>query len=102
MAKGQHPPNAWPKGKSANPGGRPAGYGDLRELCRDYTREAVERLVTAMRNRDDDVATRASAILLDRGWGKPSSSVDVTSGGGPLQSRIEVCFVEPDDTDKQG
>jgi hypothetical protein len=102
MAKRQPPAHAWVKGQSGNPGGRAKGYGDLRELCREHTREAIERIIAAMRNDDDAIAVRASEALLDRGWGKPSSSVDVTSGGGPLQSRVEVVFVEPDDTDKPG
>ena len=36
------------KGQSANPGGRPKGYGNVRELAREYTEEAIEALVALM------------------------------------------------------
>ena len=36
-------------GCSGNPGGRPKGYAQVRELAREYTEEAIAKLVEMMR-----------------------------------------------------
>ena len=67
----------WQKGQSGNPGGRPAGYGDLRELARSHTEAAVQTLVDIMCDSDAAPSARATAAssLLDRGWGRPEQSI---------------------------
>jgi hypothetical protein len=60
-------------GRSGNPGGRPRDVGNVRELAREFTQEAVETLVDIMRTGKTDSARAAAASeLLSRGWGKPS------------------------------
>ncbi len=63
----------WQKGQSGNPGGRKKGFGDLRELARTHTNDAVATLVTIMNDRTAPHGARVSAAesLLDRGWGRP-------------------------------
>ncbi|UCH47235.1 MAG: hypothetical protein JSU95_14215 [Betaproteobacteria bacterium] len=67
----------WQPGTSGNPGGRPKGYGDLRELARTHTEEAVNVLVKVMRDEGAAPTARTSAAqaLLDRGWGRPEQTV---------------------------
>ena len=71
------------KGKSGNPGGRPKVVGEVRELARTHTGEAVETLVSIMKNPKAAPAARVSAAnaLLDRGYGKPPQHI--TGEGGP-------------------
>ncbi len=70
----------WKKGESGNPGGRPAGYGDLRELARTHTETAVATLVEIMHDKDAAPSARATAAtgLLDRGWGRPEQSISTS------------------------
>ena len=59
---------AWAPGQSGNPGGRPGGIAEVRELARRHTAEAIERLVKEMSEGDTSHARIAAAnALLDRG-----------------------------------
>ena len=73
----------WQKGESGNPGGRPAGYGDLRELARTHTETAVQTLVDIMCDSDAAPSARATAAtgLLDRGWGRPEQTLTASVKG---------------------
>jgi hypothetical protein len=69
----------WEKGgPSPNPGGRPKEVGDVRELAKKYTAEAVETLAKIMGSEDAPPAARTAAAvaLLDRGYGRPAQAVD--------------------------
>jgi hypothetical protein len=61
------------RGRSGNPGGRPKGDGEIRELARQHTMTALTTLVEICQNGENESArvTAANAIL-DRGWGKPA------------------------------
>lgn len=84
------------KGQSGNPGGRPKEDANLKELARARTAEALETLVSIMQNDEAPPAARVSAAcaILDRGYGKPTQSTELTGkDGGPIQtemSRTEV------------
>lgn len=94
------PPRGRPfeKGKSPNPGGRPKGYAEFRELCREKTPEAMEALVSMLSKRDS-TAAMAARTLLEYGWGKPQSAPEdleaVKEGGGgvTLLSRSELLAI---------
>jgi hypothetical protein len=61
------------KGRSGNPGGRPKGDGEIRELARQHTTIALATLVEICRGGENESARVAAAnALLDRGWGKPA------------------------------
>ena len=63
-------------GSSGNPGGRPRDEHHVAELARSYTTEAIETLVSLMRNASDDrVRGTAAQALLDRGWGKARQEI---------------------------
>ncbi len=44
-------------------------------LARDYTQDAIKKLVDVMNKGDDADAVRAASTLLDRGWGKAPQEV---------------------------
>jgi hypothetical protein len=80
----------WAPGRSGNPGGRPDGVGEVRELARKHTAEAIERLVQEMNNGDTSHARIAAAnALLDRGWGKVTQPIGGDSEMPPVQMSVE-------------
>ena len=66
------------KGQSGNPGGRPSGLGEIREIARKHTDEAIQVLVMVMSDVKAAPAARvgAATALLDRGWGRPAQTID--------------------------
>lgn len=79
------------KGKSGNPGGRPKEVGEVKELARQHTVEAIETLVDIMKHGDRD-ASRVSAAeaILDRGWGKPSQAIEHDGNLALIHGYIDV------------
>lgn len=71
----------WKKGgKSPNPTGRPKVVGDLRDLARVHTTDALATLVEVMNDKEAPPAARVAAAghVLDRGYGKAATSLDLT------------------------
>lgn len=68
---------SWKPGQSGNPGGRPREIGYLRELAREKTEEAIETLADVMQHGSDAARVAAATALLDRGYGRPSQSIEV-------------------------
>lgn len=53
----------------------------LRNYCRAYTLEAIEKLALLMRCNDPKLALTAASLILDRGWGKPVQQMEVGQPG---------------------
>ena len=72
---------SWVKGQSGNPGGRPKQIGEVRDLAREHTEEAIGTLVGIMQDEGAPASARlqAAQAILDRGWGRPSQAVEVDS-----------------------
>jgi hypothetical protein len=53
---------------------------EIRSLARKYTEQAIETLVHVMREPKAPQASRVAAAtaLLDRGWGKPQQTTELT------------------------
>lgn len=84
----------WTKGESGNPGGRPSGLGEIREIARQHTDAAIDTLVKVMENTEASPSARvaAASALLDRGWGRPEQSVKASVNdnlGDALQAILE-------------
>lgn len=65
-------------GCSGNEGGRPKDEQNVREMARAYTTEALNTLVEVMRTGDLKERAQAASALLDRGWGRAASPVELT------------------------
>ena len=72
-------------GKSGNPGGKPKGVAEVRELAQSLTVRAVKELERIAFNSPDDRA-RLAAIkeILDRAYGKPTQPIDGDGVGGGI------------------
>ena len=82
------------KGRSSNPGGRPKGHGEIRELARAHTMTALQALVEiAERGVNESARVAAASALLDRGWGKASASVDDPPLADGPQQLIAIRFI---------
>ena len=70
----------WKKGVSGNPGGRPSGVGEIRDIARLHTDEAIQTLVTVMNDSKAPPSARvgAATAVLDRGWGRPLQSISAS------------------------
>lgn len=84
------------KGGKREGAGRPPGSPNkvkqsLRELAREYTDDALQTLLTAMRT-GDTTSARVSAAkeILDRGYGKASQVLAGDQDGGPIQALHKI------------
>ena len=73
------------KGHSGNPGGRPKGVAEVRELAQRLTARSFEELERiAFGSPDDRARLSAIGMILERGFGKPAQPVDGNGEGGPI------------------
>lgn len=77
------------KGMVLNPTGRPKDIGKVRDLAKQFTREALETIVDLMLNPVEKGSVRLAAAeaILSRGWGRPEQSVNVTHNEVPIEQR---------------
>lgn len=86
------------RGQSGNPGGRPKCEGEVRELARRFTSEAIGSLVEIATGAKFDPRARVAAAtaLLDRGYGKPPQNVRWTVLKGDIsQAAAAEAYYEP-------
>ena len=74
------PGKPFPKGQSGNPSGRPKLPEEVRDRARSLSIEALETLAAIMKDTEAPPSARVAAanVILDRGYGKPPQSLDVT------------------------
>ena len=79
------------KGQSGNPGGRPKIVGEVQELARQHSPEAIDTLLEIMRNKKAPAAARALASnsILDRGYGKPPQSLEAKINRGSIREMTD-------------
>ena len=82
------------KGKSGNPEGRPKMPEDLKEAFRELTPAAVRALSEIINSPESKPVERirAAEVILDRGWGKPTQSMEIETNKVP-----QVVFINGDD-----
>jgi hypothetical protein len=68
----------FPRGVSGNPNGRSKSEAAVIRLAQEHGPEAIHKLAEWMRSDDAMASIRAANALLDRAYGKPKESVDVT------------------------
>ena len=74
-------------GQSGNPGGRPKENAEVRDLARQHTKLAIERLVFWLESDNARASTSAATAILDRGWGKAPQAIEHS---GPDGGDIEI------------
>ena len=75
-----------------NNGGRPPIVRHIRELAREQSNTAFQSLLKIAASGESETA-RVTAIreILDRAWGKPKQTTEVTgAGGAPIRHTIEM------------
>jgi len=74
--KPHNPGRPFQPGQSGNPGGRPKILAEVREAARDHTTDAIKVFVGCLEDTNPYVRMAAANFLLDRGWGKPTQTID--------------------------
>ena len=78
---------AFKPGQSGNPGGRSKAEAEIKRLAQEYGTAALTKLVEFLDSDDHKLALSAANSLLDRGFGRPSQSVQV---GGDPENPLEL------------
>ena len=78
------------RGQSGNPGGRPRLPADIREAFKAKAPQALEVLTRCLQSGDDRIAIMAAQAILDRGYGKPTQSIDANINDDPVRYIVEL------------
>jgi hypothetical protein len=87
MSKGGKRSTSWKRGQSGNPGGRPTRPAtvearqvvhDVKDAAKALTAKAIATLENVMDDPKAPPAARvgAATTVLDRGWGRPTQSIE--------------------------
>lgn len=79
------------KGKSGNPSGRSKADLSIRDAARIHGAAAIAKLVELLGCDDRRTALAAAQALLDRGFGKPSQSIELS---GDPDNPVAVAVIE--------
>lgn len=98
----RNPPNptgkgGFVKGQSGNPSGRPKEPGWVKELARQHTPRAIERLVEWMESNHPSASPAAANALLDRAWGRPAQAITGPDDSPLIPSRPDLRGLSDDD-----
>lgn len=71
------------KGQSGNPNGRPRIPQEFKELAKTKSLGALNKIIEIMENPESDKkdVLRASEMIIDRAWGKPTQQIDADVNG---------------------
>jgi Family of unknown function (DUF5681) len=80
------------KGQSGNPGGRPKIVGDVQELAREHSTDAIATLAAIMQDPNAPPAARAMASnsILDRAYGKPPQTLNANVANRPVRDMTDA------------
>lgn len=101
--KRRGPGRPFQPGQSGNPGGMKPIPPEVREMARAATPQAIATLIQVC-ERGDTSSSRVSAAvaLLDRAWGKPAQSLEVSSpNDGAAELRLTIARLRSDPVSAQ-
>jgi hypothetical protein len=80
------------KGQSGNPGGRPKIVGEVQELARQHSAEAINTLAAIMKDPKAPPAARALASnsILDRAYGKAPQTLNASVANRPVREMTDA------------
>ena len=80
------------KGQSGNPGGRPKIVGEVQDLARQHSAEAINTLAAIMKDKQAPAAARALASnsILDRAYGKPPQTLNANVANRPARDMTDT------------
>ena len=85
----------FPKGVSGNPGGRPKGNPEVKEILKAHSVEAANVMVGFLQSDNEKLRFMAAQEILNRTEGKPIESVKMdVSGRLNLRSQLRDIFKE--------
>jgi hypothetical protein len=84
--KGPNGGKLFQKGMSANPGGRPKGIKEIRELAQQFVPRAIYTIVRLMddENVKESVRLAAAIELMNRGYGRPEQAISISHERKPV------------------
>jgi len=73
------PANGFKKGKSGNPSGRPKLPEEFKQLAKDNSTVALQKVIDILKNPNSEPkdVIKASEVVMDRAWGKANQSLDI-------------------------
>lgn len=86
---GKPPGHAKPPGSGRKPGTPNKSTKEIRAIAQKHGSKAVRELVNLMTKSDNEVTRLKAAVeLLDRGYGRPTSTTELTGAdGGPIETK---------------
>ena len=71
------------KGKSGNPSGRPKVPQEFKDLAKEKSLDALNKIIEIMENPESDKkdVLRASEMIIDRAWGKATQQIEADVKG---------------------
>ena len=84
------------KGRSGNPSGRPRTIlpdgRSLSDLAKEHTQSAINALVSILDDKRASASARvqAASALLDRGWGRPTQSIETSISQASLADELDA------------
>lgn len=73
------------KGSSGNPGGRPKVAAHIRDLAREHSADAFDKILSLLDDKSSKIALAAAQEILNRAYGRPPATIAGDGGEGPAE-----------------